>query len=552
MKNNFKILILVILGCAFFSTVAQNNNKQGDPVLFVDRNYCVSGDTIWFKVLLPENKTSVGNIVRVQVDRRNQNLIASVAVKCVNNWANGFIHIPDSLSTGQYFVTAFVNAQRNQEFLELESKSLLVYNRFDEHIAEIEIAQSKSNYEIGKSRKFLSINTEKEQYLARDKVSIKVDFDSDIEIANAIVKAALVDPLARETDGKYQFKFQSSNSNIPEFVEHDGLLLSGKVTNNTGIAQEDALVILSIEGEQPYFDYYFLGENGDFHFYLKNAYGRTNLVLQVISNRINEEHIIHLENNFLIGKEILKEQVKVLNHEQTEFINTAINSNFAYKLFNPGISIGQTKFEFPSSISVPFYGEIKNRVIPDEFIDLPDFQEISREILPGVQYRVKNGNTTIRLINNRLNMFFEDEPLRLINDIPIFDNDLFVNLKSSDISFIDIVRSERIYGDLIFKGVLAVSLYDKSNSWLAHQPNVFQFDVSFLQPSIKPNYSMNNDLTETYPDMRQVFLWDIIDMDINDEFEFYLSDRKGDVEITIEGFTFSKEYFKSSKIIKVK
>ena len=301
-----------------------------------------------------------------------------------------------------------------------------------------------------------------------------------------------------------------------------------------------------------YFDYYFLGENGDFHFYLKNAFGRANVVLQVISNRINEEYIVHLENNFLLGKEVLKEQIKVLNHEQTEFINTAINSNFAYKLFNPGISIGQTKFEFPSSIPVPFYGETKNRIIPDEFIDLPDFQEISREILPGVQYRVKNGDATIRLINNQQNMFFEDEPLRLINDIPIFDNDLLVNLKSSDISFIDIVRSERIYGDLIFKGVLAVSLYDKSNSWLAQQPNVFQFDVSFLQPNRKPNYSKPNNLIETYPDMRQVFLWDFIDMDINDVFEFYLSDRKGDVEITIEGFTVNKEYFKSSKIIKVK
>ena len=55
-----------------------------------------------------------------------------------------------------------------------------------------------------------------------------------------------------------------------------------------------------------------------------------------------------------------------------------------------------------------------------------------------------------------------------------------VNLKSSDISYIDIVKSERIYGDIILKGVLAVSLHDKSNSWLA-PPALQTSEGGFLQ-----------------------------------------------------------------------
>ena len=191
-------------------------------------------------------------------------------------------------------------------------------------------------------------------------------------------------------------------------------------------------------------------------------------------------------------------------------------------------------------------------MIPDEFIDLPDFQEISREILPGVQYRSKNDETTIRILNNSYRMFFEDEPLRLINGIPVFKNDFFKNLKSTDINFIDIVKTERIFGDLIFKGVLAVSLYDKSNSWLAQQTNVFQFKVDFIQLTKMPGYSVQNKLHENQPDMRQVFLWEILESDSPDNTDFFLSDRKGIVEISVEGFTAENEFFKSSKLIKIK
>jgi hypothetical protein len=92
-----------------------------------------------------------------------------------------------------------------------------------------------------------------------------------------------------------------------------------------------------------------------------------------------------------------------------------------------------------SRFSVPFYGKPTIRVIPDEFIDLPDFREISREILPGFQYRIKNDEIIFRMFNRTQKLYFEEEPLRLINGIPVFNNDLFTGLKSTDINYIDLV-----------------------------------------------------------------------------------------------------------------
>jgi hypothetical protein len=344
---------------------------------------------------------------------------------------------------------------------------------------------------------------------------------------------------------------QNSNLHIPDFIESDGILLSGKVTDINGIAQSDALVILSIGGTQPYFDYYVLGENGDFHFFLKDAFASTDVVLQVVSNSIKQYHI-QLESNNLVRNESGQVQNEILNQEQVDFINTAINAKFAQKLFNPSLPVKSSNCEIPARFTSPFYGPPTDHVIPDEFIDLPDFQEISREILPGLQYRLKNEEVTFRLINTSYRIFFEEEPLRLINGIPVFKNDLFVNLKSTDISYIDIVKSERIYGDLVFKGVLSVSLYDKSNSWLAQQPNIFEFNVNFLQPDLKPGYMNEKNTNPKHPDMSQTCFWDLLKTNSLNNVGFTLSDRKGKVEISVEGFTGENEFFKTSTTIEVK
>ena len=550
MKNKLKILFSIILSLSIFCAGAQHFSKTEIPVLFTDRDYCISGDTVWFKVWHPKLSEHTGNIVRVQLDSKYNNLISEVAIKCNDSWAQGYIYVPDSLSTGQYFLTAFL---KNINFtdLELENKSLLVYNRFAEDISKIEIVQPNNTKQNIKNSAVILLSTYKKEYQTREKVDIKIDINPGFNISNMIVKAALSDPLASGINGEYKFKMQNSNTFIPDFTENNGILLSGKVTDINGIAQTDALVIISIGGTQPYFDYYVLGENGDFHFYLKNAFGSTDVVLQVVSNNA-KQYKIQLENNSLVRKEIVRVQSEILNQEQIDFINTAINAKFAQKLFNPSLPVQLSNCEIPARFTFPFYGPPTEQVIPDEFIDLPDFQEISREILPGLQYRLKNEEVTFRLINTSYRIFFEEEPLRLINGIPVFKNDLFVNLKSTDISYIDIVKKERIYGDLIFKGVLSVSLYDKSNSWLAQQPNIFEFNVNFLQPDKKPGYLNDQNINPTFPDMRQTYFWDILNSNSLNDIAFTLSDRKGKVEISVEGFTGDNEFFKTSTTIEVK
>jgi hypothetical protein len=188
----------------------------------------------------------------------------------------------------------------------------------------------------------------------------------------------------------------------------------------------------------------------------------------------------------------------------------------------------------------------------DEFYELNDFREISRELLGGVQYRTRQGNTTIRMLNWNENAYFENEPFKLINGVPVFKNRLFASLGSTEIDHIEYAMEDRLFGDLRFTGILVLYLKDSSNRWLAHQPGFTQLSVPLLQPEQKPKFQFEPEPAAHFPDLRTVFFWQLMETGVNQKIDFSLSHMKGKVEIAVEGVTKGGQIFKSSAIIEVK
>ena len=550
MIRRLKIFLLILATCGVLSGHSQDNKMRDlQPVLFTDRDYCVSGDTLWFKVWIPEKLEEKSNVVHVQLDANNDNVISDVAVKSEQGWAEGYIHVPDSLSSGLYFVTSFLNNQRSLTEPEVLGSTLFVYNRFEESIFEMAVPEKSAFEKYANVDDDVQILTNQTVYKERGKVEGRVNIGSE-KIAQAVVRAKMVDPLSYENGGRVKYAITIVNSEIPDFNEKDGILISGNVTDKQNNRKKGILVLLSISDDPPYFDYCVTGQEGDFHFYLKNATGTASVILQTVSGN-EQELIIRSSGNVVQRVEKVPLTSKILTVDEAGYISDVIKGSFISKLFSQPSVTSKKYFEMPLRFEIPFYGPPSKRIVPDEFINLPDFREISRELLPGVQYRVRNNEVSFRMINLSQKMLFETEPLRLLNGIPVFKNNLFTSLKSTDIEYIDLVQSERVFGDLIFQGIMAVSLYDKSNQWAAFQPNIYRLEIQCLQPEREHNDSWPKVKSLSVPDMRQVFLWDVMEKGTH-TFSFDLSDIKGSVEIAVEGITTDNRVFKTSKIIEVK
>ena len=534
---------------SFHFAKAQTSSTNTSLFLLTDRDYCLSGDTLWFSVFMPDANETYGNVVRVQLDNQNNQIITSAIVKNKNGISEGYLHIPDSLSTGICFVSAFLNTQRANDVFSIKSKALFVFNRFEESLFQLEIPENLNGIAPKDFNTEIEINTLKTQFQSREIVKGNIQFPAE-NISFAVVKANLVNPAVKEISGDFNFMVQGKKQ-IPDFAENNGFLVSGTVQNKEGMELPNTLITLSVPGESPHFDYYYTNKSGDFHFFLKEALGSANVVLQPISEK-NIDYQISLEQNTVHRMSDFTLQTKILQIKELNFIETFLSSNYIHKIFHPSLTVPQLGFEMPARFNIPFYGEPSFRIFPDEFFDLPNFQEISGELLSGVQYRVKDGNIFFRMLNDNQDRFFENEPLRLLNGIPVFKNSLLAELQSTDIKYIDVVQEERIFGDLIFMGVLAVTLNNQSNSWLVQQPNVFQFKVNGLQEKVNSSLSNFKAQPPNLPDVRTVFLWEN-KIDFSDSaFDFQLSDLKGQVEIVVEGITKNNEVFRASKLIEVK
>lgn len=551
--RRFKYILILLFSIAALNSLARPTGSNSRLFLYTDRDYCVSGDTVWFKVEIRNGWRQNSNVVHLQLHSPNSNLIADVKKKSTGDWAEGFIHVPDSLSTGVYFLSAFLNSQRSSSGWEAVNNTLFVYNRFDEEITEMYVPVADNKIEEEQWENLISVSGGKEIFAPREKVKIDLGLDEidTLSVKNVVVRVSHLDELAAEAGGRFVVQAKSSKPSIPVIDEKDGFLLSGKVTDAvTGEPAEKVVVLLSLYGEMPYLDYYFTADDGNFHFFLKNAYGVANIVLQAVAEE-DREFDLQVDKNYMVSEKI-NLQSKILTPGQSDLIANAINGVFFKKLFGESYAVEDETFYMPARFEYPYYGKPYDRVIPADFFDLPNFREISRELLHGVQYRVQDGEITLRLLNGPENVYFKSDPLRLINGIPVFKNRLFAGFDSDDIEYIDLVLKERLYGDLNFKGILSVSLKDKSNAWMTQQPNFFSVSVPCLQPDKQPGYTKTHVEKTNLPDIRQVNFWQLTETGEKQQVEFRLSDLKGKVEISVEGVTEDGTSFKTSKIIEVK
>ena len=545
MNKIFTIAFLIQFLLNSFAGVSQNLSEH-ELFLFTDRNHCVSGDTIWFKVAL---NNSSANVVHVQLDSPTKHLINSVVKKSDKGWAEGYLPVPDSLSTGVYYVTAFLNSWQNETGKKVASSSLFVYSRFDNDLTEMEIPNHSGKLQE-QSINWIELTTNKEVYKSREKVIVQPNItpQANLNLTNVVVRAALIDPLATEKGGVFISEVDVADTSQYFANEKDGYIITGRILGDN---VSNVLVLLAVAREMPYFDYCVSDGKGRFKFFLKDAFGTADIYLQTYSDA-KENYTIVLDQKYLLRNQKLSLERQLLTDEQSEYVQTAIDGSYFRRLFQDTYSIPVPEFSMPMRFEEPFYGMPKDRIKPADFIFLESFVEISRELLHGIQYRERNGRAQLRVLNDLKEDYFKYEPLRLINGIPIFDNTILKQFNSNDIEYIEYVFKERIFGDMVFPGVVSVMLTDKSNSWLVSQPNIYRFSVPCLQTNTEPGYMKPTRKKVNFPDTRRVYFWELSSVDEMRSFDFYLSDIKGNVELSVKGMTKDGRWVKTSKIIEVK
>jgi hypothetical protein len=97
-----------------------------------------------------------------------------------------------------------------------------------------------------------------------------------------------------------------------------------------------------------------------------------------------------------------------------------------------------------------FYYNVPACIYPSDFVSLPDFIEIARELLPDVKIREVDGKYMAWVRNSSTLEFFSGTPVIFLDGVYQENLDQIMKMGSDMIRKIEILNTERIYGDVSF------------------------------------------------------------------------------------------------------
>ena len=454
MKNHYLISFLFLASVISANVKAQSTERIKPIHLQTDKMLYVSGENIGFKCTsnLPGQHT--GAILFVDICGEGY-ILSSHILKIENNQWNGEIEIPDSVQTGIYVLRAYVGDDQGHPAIESQLVSIL--NRFGNNANNEKKRQDASYQPVNQltypvsSGELLKVYAQKNFCSSGDVIQFHIENKLQKYTGGISFSVFKVDDLARgANDNSSVYSEYTYNENIKIYNSYT---IRGKLYNKKqGKPATDEMVFLSIPDSIPQIKYDFTDENGTFRFQFNDYYQKDEVIIQTQDK--SNQYNITLYPSQLMPPEKIPFYIPS-NVENSELAKLAVQRATLHKAYSPK---NLEKLVDPE-YKYPFYGVAETRVYPAKYIDLEDFKEIAWEILPPVKYRSLKDSVYIKIWNYHLNLFLNN-PMLLVDGVPISSPASLNVFNSQSIKWIDIQPRIKCYGNLMFEGLMNVQTYE--------------------------------------------------------------------------------------------
>ncbi len=185
-----------------------------------------------------------------------------------------------------------------------------------------------------------------------------------------------------------------------------------------------------------------------------------------------------------------------------------------------------------------FYGAPNFTVRSDDYVALPNFVEVNRELMPGVRLRNRQGTYEFDVFDIPTRTFLEGEPTVFMDGVLIRNVNYLADFPPSEIERIETVNRRTYYGEYRFDGVIAVysqsgEAYGPALSPAAHQEQVNLYTAPQA-------FAPADSLAVYEPDFRRLLHWQpAVELlpDNQQNIEVVNADEPGTFEVIVEGVT---------------
>ncbi|WP_157366948.1 hypothetical protein [Algoriphagus vanfongensis] len=169
----------------------------------------------------------------------------------------------------------------------------------------------------------------------------------------------------------------------------------------------------------------------------------------------------------------------------------------------------------------------------DDYTRFETVETVVKEYVPGVAIRRKEKEKEFRVLNQPQNFMFEENPLMMVDALPVFDSDLLAGFNPKYFKKLEVLNREFYLNDRNYAGVISFSSYENNFGLFPVPDQVLYLDYSGVNPFItfQHGFAKAAVQNERIPDFRSVLFWDKVPS--RSSFTFSTSKMKGLYEVRI-------------------
>jgi hypothetical protein len=342
---------------------------------------------------------------------------------------------------------------------------------------------------------------------------------------------------------RYNWKdIEQNNKPVFEYLpEYEGHIVTARITDKkTAQPAPNILAYLSSPGKNFKFAIARSNDAGIAHFNVPDFIGGDAVILQ--TNQMEDSNYrIDIINPFSEKYTAASPApLSVSENLQGLLVQHSINT----QVQNAYYSEKNKQFFASVADTLPFFGRPSNSYLLDDYTRFTTMEEVLREYIPEIAVRKHRDNFVLKVIDDGHLLYFDDNPLVLVDGVPFFNMDTVISFNPLKIKKLDVVTRKYYLGSNAYNGIVSYSTYKNDMEGIPLDPAslVLEYEGMQLQREFyAPVYDTPNDVNARLPDFRELLAWKP-DLKTDaatgkTQATFYTSDLPGKYAVVIQGLT---------------
>jgi len=482
-------------------------------VVFTDRSLYAVNEVIRFTAILQSGRDHVpgpgSDVVYAELINAAGSAVTKGKYLLSANRSSGHLFIPSTITSGNYYLRCYTRWMRNFRTTDFTYIPIRVVSPYlnDEQAVSSEPGKPVLS-EIPGGAPAVLCSTDRKSYKAGEKVEVEFT-PMNSSISHIQDGCVTVVPEGSIDTSALQYMVDDNTGSSEPFQlkflpDRKGTAISGTVTNkNTGEPSPGTRIHFSILGKDP--AYMVTSSDQEGRFLIRVPVRTGNQEMFVVPEQTPDAQMEVLIDNDFSSAPLPFQTEPFSLLEDEKILASRISLQMQLQQNYLSVSGADSSGIGNQTEHIPFYGNPEISVKLDEFINLPNMQEVIVNLVPKI-YVMRRGGSEYFMIKGENPMISQYDPLVLIDHIPVFDMKIVLAIPPSKIDRIEVVPDIYVLGNVKYGGIICFTSREGDLAGMKLPEGSYFFDFAAIQPSLvqpHPRYAGGSRM----PDTRNTLFW---------------------------------------------